>query len=36
LLGGRSAEVPNIIRGYVMLWSDLPRMLRARGGSGHA
>ena len=36
LIGGRSAEVRNILRGYVLLWSDLPHMLRARGGSGHA
>ena len=36
LIGGRSAEVPNILRGYVLLWSDLPHMLRARGGSGDA
>jgi N-acetylglucosaminyl-diphospho-decaprenol L-rhamnosyltransferase len=36
LIGGRSAEVPNILRGYVLLWGDLPHMLRARRGSGHA
>jgi N-acetylglucosaminyl-diphospho-decaprenol L-rhamnosyltransferase len=36
LIGGRSAEVPSVLRGYVLLWSDLPRMLRARGGSGRA
>jgi N-acetylglucosaminyl-diphospho-decaprenol L-rhamnosyltransferase len=36
LIGGRSAEVSNILRGCVLLWSDLPHMLRARGASRHA
>jgi hypothetical protein len=36
LIDGRGAELSKILRGYVLLWSDLPHMLRARGGSGRA
>jgi N-acetylglucosaminyl-diphospho-decaprenol L-rhamnosyltransferase len=32
VIGGRIAELPNIFRGYVLLWSDLLHTLRARGG----
>jgi N-acetylglucosaminyl-diphospho-decaprenol L-rhamnosyltransferase len=30
LISGRLADAPDILRGFAMLWADLPNMLRAR------
>ena len=35
LLSGRSAEIPDILRGFGMLWGDLPNMMHAQSRATH-